>query len=676
MKRDYLGMAKRALQKPPGEVAKRILKAINTRTERYFAPIRANRFDEKTFLKAVGEPDMDTAWSNTAARSYPAFTDNLDKDVYESLCPGQSDRVLKSAYEAMSYTIDILGSGPVDLGDDIDWMKDHKTGHRWPPAYIYDIDYMNPDRDSDVKMAWDLSRQQWLIPLGQAYLLTRDEQYAVKAKNIITDWIEKNRYAMTVNWAIAMEAAMRIFTYTWLFHVFANSRSWKDTEFRSMFLRSIYLHGDFIQRHLERAYINGNHYLSNGAGLVFAGLFFDRDSWATKGFTILKEELDIQVFDDGADYEASVPYHRLVTELFLFPAIYMQRAGKNVPENYRDKLLKMAKFIVAYTRPDGLSPKQGDADDARVLPFGGQTINDHRYLPGLIGAAFGYADLHAGPKDELLFTFGPETARQTPDNDTNNESAEFRESGCYIMGGGNSHVFIDCGPVGLAGYGGHGHNDCLSFEAYLNGAPVVTDSGSYVYTASYEWHNRFRSTRFHNTPFIDGEEINRFVDPAMLWSLENDAIPEVIRWKKGATVDLFRGAHTGYMRLASPVKPVRTIALDKVGNRLAVADSFTGEGEHDVIVPFTLDPSVTVTEEEKGELKLTSGGVELLFVYGGADEWSLKLAEGYVSESYGLKEKTVRIELTHKGPLAPLITAIAPYGSADDLLIWAGDITK
>ncbi len=29
------------------------------------------------------------------------------------------------------------------------------------------------------------------------------------------------------------------------------------------------------------------------------------------------------------------------------------------------------------------------------------------------------------------------------------------------------HVFIDCGPLGLAGRGGHGHNDCLAFEAVL-----------------------------------------------------------------------------------------------------------------------------------------------------------------------------------------------------------------
>ncbi len=51
----------------------------------------------------------------------------------------------------------------------------------------------------------------------------------------------------------------------------------------------------------------------------------------------------------------------------------------------------------------------------------------------------------------------------------------------------------------MRGRGGHGHNDILSFELFLNGFNVVTDCGAYLYTASREWRNRFRSTAFHNT---------------------------------------------------------------------------------------------------------------------------------------------------------------------------------
>ena len=43
----------------------------------------------------------------------------------------------------------------------------------------------------------------------------------------------------------------------------------------------------------------------------------------------------------------------------------------------------------------------------------------------------------------------------------------------------------------MHGRGGHGHNDILSFELWLDGMNLVTDCGAYLYTASREWRNRF-----------------------------------------------------------------------------------------------------------------------------------------------------------------------------------------
>ena len=71
-----------------------------------------------------------------------------------------------------------------------------------------------------------------------------------------------------------------------------------------------------------------------------------------------------------------------------------------------------------------------------------------------------------------------------------------------------------------SGRGGHGHNDILSFELWLDGINLVTDCGAYLYTASREWRNRFRSTAFHNVVQVDDEELNRFLVPDNLWQLQ------------------------------------------------------------------------------------------------------------------------------------------------------------
>ena len=182
---------------------------------------------------------------------------------------------------------------------------DYKTGIRWAPAYCRDIAYSNFNDPIDVKFPWEVSRMQWMIPLGQAYVLTGDESYARSAKELIASWIRENPYARSVNWACTMDVALRVLSWTWFFHAFAQSAAWRDREFRGALLRALYLHGDFIGRNLEKSDINGNHYTADAAGLVFAGLFFGVDRWSANGWAILSEQLPLQVFPDGVDFEAS-----------------------------------------------------------------------------------------------------------------------------------------------------------------------------------------------------------------------------------------------------------------------------------------------------------------------------------------------------------------------------------
>ena len=67
----------------------------------------------------------------------------------------------------------------------------------------------------------------------------------------------------------------------------------------------------------------------------FAGLFFGTGKkplrWSELGWQMLCEELPRQILADGVDFEASVPYHRLVTELFFFPALYRKILGLEIP---------------------------------------------------------------------------------------------------------------------------------------------------------------------------------------------------------------------------------------------------------------------------------------------------------------------------------------------------------
>lgn len=611
--------------------------------ERVLAPRRAAAFDESALLRASGSSSLDALWDSVVGRApFAREAPNLPQ--------AERERVLRAAEDAVARRVDVLGTGPVELGRPIDWLRDVKSGCTWSPGYAPRIEYANLDRSSDVKVPWEISRMQWLLPAGQAYLITGEERYAEAARDVLDEWIGANPYAGTVNWSVTMEVALRILSWSWLLGALGRSASWRDPGFRSRFLRTLWLHGDYTQRHLERSDVNGNHFDADAAGLVFAGLLFDHGAWADEGWRLLVEELPRQVHPDGVDFEASASYHRLVCELFLLPSLYREQLGLPTPPDYRARLESMGRFTAAILHPDGDAPLWGDADDARALPLGGNRVNDHRYLPALLGLG--------GDPSEARWVLGSVGTESLPPRGP----AAFPAGGVYVLASEVDHVVVDCGPVGLAGRGGHGHNDCLSFEATLDGARVVTDSGAYVYTASPEERNRFRATDAHNTPRVDGVEQNRI--PESLWLLEEDARPEPLV----AEELRFRGSHTGYTRLPDPVRPVRTVALEPHLHALLVHDCFDAVDGHLVEIPYHFAAGIEPGEPQDDSLTLGS----FVLRWRSPQRWDVALEDSWISPSYGVRRSARRVVFRRDGSVAPLTVVLAPADTPQQQLwSWA-----
>jgi len=640
---------------------------LNVQIDRRRAPRRADRCSVD---KLAGSSTLDDLWSRLSNRLFAVVTAPLSATDYERLCPGDMRRILAAADEALARRVDLLGSGPCTLATPIDWHTDFKAGVSWPLRFMRDIactDLMSP---SDVKVPWELSRLQWLIPAGQAFQLTGDERYAAAVRDVIDEWIDANPYAHGANWACTMEVAMRILTWAWFFHVFCRSAAWSDERFRNRFLRTLYLHGEFTERYLEQSDVNGNHFTADAVALVVAGLFFgagdDPKRWAAVGWQLLSDDLPRQVTPDGVDFEGSTAYHRLVLELAFLAARQREAVGLTVDTAFRERLIAMARFTLAYSRARGGSPHLGDADDARALPFGGQPLDDHRYLVGLIGAHWSVPDLirgFSGSRAEIVWALGRSAGASLPDTLESQQTAStsFGDAGYFVMRNAEDHIFIDCAGVGQNGRGGHGHNDCLSFEAVLAGTLLVADCGSYVYTADAHERNRFRSTAYHNTPQIDSQELNRFYRWDQLWTLRNDASPVVHAWEPGRQLDRFVGSHTGYQRLSRAIVPVRTIELDHEQHTLRIADEIEGDGSHEVTVPLHLAAGVIVRSVDDGVVVLTVGDAEFVLTWSSAQTWQLDIDAARLSPRYGVVEPCARLAWSYSGPLpAALEMTLAP----------------
>ena len=644
---------KRGFKKPLPVILERIGYEIRSEFDRFWEPYYPSILTKSSLLSKLQASNLDILWAKLSKIPYPATLNPISLENYEQITQKSPNWIFEAAEKALNHDVNLLGSGPIDLGSKIKWNKDYKTDILWENKYFRSISYSNLDKPSDVKFPWELSRMQWMVPLGQAYLLTQDEKYAEKVKSLLTDWISDNPFAKSVNWTCTMEVALRIVTWTWFFHIFSESNAWKDNSFREIFIKNLYLHAFFTERHLEKSDINGNHYTADATGLVFAGLFFGSSRisqrWQNLGWKILKEEIALQVFEDGVDYEASVPYHRLVQELFFFPALYRHQCGFDVSDFYKNRLKNMAIFTACYTRQDGGVPLWGDADDARTLPFGSQGINDHRYLLGLIGIYLKDQKLlnyFSGSNEEIFWVYGDKEenklktclyAQQLP------ISTAFREGGFYIMRHQDSHVFIDCGPLGLKGRGGHGHNDILSFEAALCGVPLIVDCGAYLYTANYKERNNFRSTSYHNTPQIDGIEINRFIREDYLWNLHEDAQPIVYNWNCCEQYDLFEGSHTGYLKIDPSIELKRKILLDKKDFSVEIEDQFNAKNSYAVTIPFHFHPDVIISQISENEFSLKNGKKKISLIANLSSNGSVSIESARISPSYGIIKPTKKL---------------------------------
>ncbi|WP_032112819.1 alginate lyase family protein [Candidatus Paracaedibacter symbiosus] len=642
----FIERIRRILKKPLHYILWRLLYEAKAELARFWEPLLPSIISNKKIFRQFGTGDIQDLWQKLSQKEFCTLTTRVELKEFESATGALATTIFQNANKALNHQVTLLGLKDAFLGDDIDWGKDYKTGKTWPKSYFRGIDYVNFEQPSDVKIPWEISRMQWMLPLGQAYMLTGDEKYAQKSKDLIEDWIKKNPFTKGVNWACTMEVGIRIVVFSWFFHVFKKSTAWQDKNFQQNFIRNIYFHANFTVRHLEKSDINGNHYIADAMGLVFAGIFFGLEhksaqKWMGLGWSILTEEIKKQIYADGVDYEGSIPYHRLVFEIFYFSARYASLNGVKIPHFYKEALIKAADFAAHYSQPDGSCPLVGDNDDGRILPFGCQDLNDHRYLTDLNTYGLNLSALsgnHSPDRTEIFWNLLPR--EQLNFKTVSNEmlrSKSYPTAGYYIMRHQDNHIFINCASLGLGGRGGHSHNDALSFEAVLKGEKLITDSGAYIYTADYQARNYFRSTAAHNTPYIPGKEINTMPGTKLIWSLVDEAKPECLLWQETENHLIFKGEHFGYKKLEPSLTVRREISLEKTTSTLKIEDSFDSPQLCSVFIPFHLDENVIIIQENnKIRVKKNNKFYHLLFKN---SQEIFEIKDSWVSKSYGVRVK-------------------------------------
>jgi uncharacterized heparinase superfamily protein len=418
-------------------------------------------------------------------------------------------------------------------------------------------------------------------------------------------------------------------------------------------------------------FLRSNHYLSDLLGLlaISACLPGDRSArrWGRLAKRRLEREIRSEVFADGVDFEASLPYHGLVLEIFLVALVLAQHGGIRFSERFVERVGRMLEVSASVRHPDGRTPIFGDNDSGRVLPAGFARPPTHDHLLWIGGYLVeGRRPLDSPPDPEVAWTLGAGAwgeAEELPEAQERPVHSAFPDGGIYVLEGARAKLVVRCGDVGQNGNGGHAHNDLLSYELSYR-RPVLLDSGTYAYTFDLAARNDLRSTRAHNTVMVDGEEINP-IPADLAFKLAQVARPEVEAWSPAGNYPKLVVGHDGYRRLSGDVYHRRTFCLQRDSGELSVTDEVLGTGKHVVESRLHLPAAADVSIEATGatvalpedNLRISVEGLE----------GPVGLEEGWVAERYGVRERAPVLVLRRDGRLpARIETRIAPVNDFSD----------
>jgi hypothetical protein len=496
------------------------------------------------------------------------------------------------------------------------WRRDLYSGREWPLDASHRLQVVRGD-GSDIRTVWELSRCYHFIALARANASAGDARYAEPFARHVESFIADNPLGYGPHWASPMDVAIRAANWSLVIPLFAGAPL--PAHFWATMLGNLYSSGLFIERYLEwHPVYRGNHYVANLTGLVYLGTLFRGsragNRWLRLGARGLRNELAYQVCDDGVSFEASLAYHRLVTEMFAWSGELLTRNAKRHDAAAFERVVRrMAGFIGTYLPPDGQAPMIGDADDGRLHAVTAQSLTEPRRhdlgLPATLPVE--------APGDGAF---------------------PFPHGGFFVLRHGAHHAVIRCGPVGLRGAGSHDHNDQLAFELVVAGRRIVRDSGTFVYTRDLAARFRYRATAAHSVVQLGGREQNEIRADKPWRILEErthstctvcEAVPGRLR---------FAGEHAGYASLPNAPLCRRELSLDTESGSWRLADDVTGKGRIDVAWRLHLEADlVELQRDAPGRARVTCAGepaISITVEY--PAEMAVAVLSAERSDAYGL----------------------------------------
>lgn len=510
------------------------------------------------------------------------------KNEIKMLPTEMTSKITKDAEKILKSKFTIYGHLELDFSTkEFTWLCDPITGYNWKDTRkkYYAKDYGS--NGTDIKNIWEIARFQFLETLAYAYLITGNKKYSLFTIEMLKLWIRENIFLKGPHWVMPMECAIRLMNwcvYLPILEIYQRS----DFAFKEKFGQSILEHLVFIRENLEYSnFKENNHYLSNIVSLILASLIFPKIKWAkdcTK-FAIKEFEKEIlkQFHESGINFEGSLPYHRLSSEMCVLGIKLIKRTGNELTPKLKERIKRISNFIRIYTRLSEEHPIIGDNDSGVFVSyFPKQGRNRHEYLNYLFNSNYKEESVEKKWQKfrcninfkKTTFSSVAECKRKQTRNNSNTYVNNY--DGLIIAHDNDDGFFLNT----LNSTAGHSHNDKLAIYPAVNERLVFIDRGSYSYTGYTEKRNQDRMSISHNGPVINEWEQNRIWKNDLFYISNETKCNRIIEKKK--TEIKIIGWHNGYSRFRRGMKVYRKVIWNNIERTIMISDWIDSKNKKEV----------------------------------------------------------------------------------------------
>ncbi|GEQ19135.1 MULTISPECIES: heparinase II/III family protein [Clostridium] len=362
--------------------------------------------------------------------------------------------------------------------------------------YKFDGVEWNISANSDPEWIYMLNRNGFMVDLAIAYRVTENKKYIEKWKEYLFKFIKYNGTPSEYNkdsWR-SLDTGIRLSNWMRSLIYLGSDLNLTEQEIE-MLEESLKIHVEFLYKAYTPKQLLSNWGVLLITGVLSASILFpelvdeEHRKWS---WSLLEDQLDIQFYQDGIQWEQSPMYHHEVVLSSAYVMMHAEYTNHHVPINIREKLKPLVAASQFYKNhnEDLLSLHDSDNVDFsyvysiyRCLGLANEVNSENEKGILFVGSMY---------KDKYI----------SYENSSINGCFKQIDSGFLAYKDDNHLITLFNGRHGSA----HGHATVGSVTINLNKHDIIGDPGRFTYLYNSPLRTGLKKQWMHNTVDVDNRE--------------------------------------------------------------------------------------------------------------------------------------------------------------------------